>query len=281
MSENTLSVNLYGRVFIRGNIKVLTGLHIGSPGTMSIGGVDNAIIRDPLTNRPYIPGSSLRGKLRSLWEKLQGASLTQYISSTKGKEVRIHVCNDPTEYAKCLVCPIYGVPGDKPSSSPTRLIVRDTFIDDETAEQLDTELRTDLPLAEVKWETAIDRVTSAATPRPIERIPAGVTFTNFEMIYSIYEAGDLDRFIHVIDAMQLLEDDYLGGLGSRGSGKICFTDIELSVRATRPKNNYRTELCWRGSINSVAELLARQTELQNWLREKISLIPYDNQGHEV
>ena len=82
------SVTLYGRVFIRGSIEAVTGLHIGgAAGALEIGGVDSPIIRDPLTNRPYVPGSSLRGKMRSLTEKMAGAELNFDISRVKGKEV--------------------------------------------------------------------------------------------------------------------------------------------------------------------------------------------------
>ncbi|MGQ9626383.1 MAG: type III-A CRISPR-associated RAMP protein Csm3, partial [Anaerolineae bacterium] len=201
-------VDLYGRIFVRGNIRAITGLHIGrGKEELEIGGVENAVVRDPLTNRPYIPGSSLKGKMRSLWEKMTGREQNFLIGRIKGKEVRVHVCEELETYQECPVCPIYGVPGDKGSSNPTRLVVRDVLLSDAEAEHLEKEAHTDLPYTEVKWEAAIDRVTSAAVPRQMERVPAKALFDGLEMVFSVYEKGDFERFVNVFEAMQLLEDD--------------------------------------------------------------------------
>ncbi|GAB4532380.1 MAG: type III-A CRISPR-associated RAMP protein Csm3 [Anaerolineae bacterium] len=270
-------VNLYGRVFLRGSIQAATGLHIGgSPATMAIGGVDNPVIRDAVTNQPYVPGSSLRGKMRSLWEKSTGVPQNWPI----GKGVKIHICEKAEDYHGCPVCQIYGVPGQLEASYPTRLFVRDMFLSEESARQLREDLRTDLPYTEVKWEAAIDRVTSAATPRQIERVPAGAVFEGMEMVFSVYDASDLDRFIHVIEAMQLLEDDYLGGLGSRGSGKIRFESVRLSLRATRSSDGYGEEIHWPDGGDkdqgfSVGELLKRRAEIIAWLKDNLPLVPYN------
>lgn len=262
-------VNLYGRIFIRGNIKAVTGLHIGgSQVAMSIGGVDNPVIRDPLSGKPYIPGSSLRGKMRSLWEKAHGRKQNWPI----GKGVNIHICEKLDDYNDCPVCPIYGVPSQLDASSPTRLTVRDVFMDEESAKQLRKQVQTDMPYTEVKWEAAIDRVTSAATPRQIERVPAGTKFSGFEMVFSVYEKKDLKRFLDVLEAMQLLEDDYLGGSGSRGSGKIVFEGVEIRARATRSDDGYGKEIkdC-PVSDRRVFELLDKKTEILTWLEEKIKI----------
>lgn len=264
------SVNLYGRLFIQGNILTLTGLHIGGAQTaMSIGGVDNPIIRDSLTGKPYIPGSSLRGKMRSLWEKTTGAVQNRSI----GRDVKIHTCRESTDYQQCSVCQIYGVPGEMSFSFPTRLVVRDAFLSDESAEELKA-ARTDLPYAEVKWEAAIDRVTSAATPRQIERVPAGTIFTGFEMVFSVYEADDLERFTHILEAMQLLEDDYLGGAGSRGGGKIQFQNLTLKARSTRTNDGYSAEHSWPGTSDTVFALLQQKQDVQNWAKQSIPLQPF-------
>jgi CRISPR-associated protein Csm3 len=269
MADNEkVTVNLYGRVFIKGNIRAVTGLHIGgAAGALEIGGVDSPVIRDPLTNRPYIPGSSLRGKMRSLSEKVAGTELNFFVSRVKGKEVRIHVCNDATAYQACPVCPIFGVTGDSPASAPTRLIVRDVFLGDASAKALE-EAQTDLPYSEVKWEATIDRVTSAAVPRQIERVPAGAVFEEFEMVYSVYDAADLGRLATVVEAMQLLEDDYLGGLGSRGGGKIAFESIRIYARN---RKNYSTEQDWAGDTSSVARILEQKDELIAWARQTIPI----------
>lgn len=165
------------------------------------------------------------------------------------------------------------------ASSPTRLVVRDLFLAPKSVEALRKRIRTDMPFTEVKTEVAIDRVTSAATPRQIERVPAGTIFSNLEMVFSVYDAGDLDRFIHVIEAMQLLEDDYLGGLGSRGSGKIRFQGLHLSLRATRSSDGYGQEVPWQEEKDgdegfSVAELLHRRAGITVWLKETMPLVAY-------
>lgn len=269
--SNNKPINLYGRLFITGDIKAVTGLHIGgAPAALAIGSVDNPVIRDPMTNRPYIPGSSLRGKMRSLWEKITGAEQNWPI----GKGVRIHVCEKPNDYGQCPVCQIYGIPGQLDASSPTRLIVRDVLLDDDNAKKLRKEAQTDQPYTEVKWEAAIDRVTSAATPRQIERVPAGTLFTGFEMVFSIYEEGDLTRFTHVLEAMQLLEDDYLGGAGSRGGGKIQFKNLTLKARATRTEDGYSAEHPWDGKADTVFDLLQQKQAVQDWAKQSIPLQPF-------
>jgi len=209
-------VTLLGRLFVRGAVEVVTGLHIGGgAGALAIGGVDNPVIREGLTQRPYLPGSSLKGKMRSLAEKATGAAQTFSI----GRDVRVHVCQTSEGYQTCRVCPVFGTLGQQAFSRPTRLLARDAFLSPESVERLER-ARTDLPFTEVKWEAAIDRVTSAATPRQVERVPAGAVFAPFELVYSVYEAADLERFRWLAGMMKLLEDDYLGGLGSRGGGKI-------------------------------------------------------------
>lgn len=221
-------IKLYGRVFISGTIRAVTGLHIGgSEGAISIGGVDNTIIRDPLTQQPYIPGSSLKGKMRSLMEKNDGRPQNRKI----GRDVTIHNCETAEEYATCDVCQVYGVPGETGFSQPTRLVVRDVPLTAASALELE-KAKTDLPFTEVKWEVAIDRVTSAAVPRQMERVPAGAEFGDFELVFSLYDPDDVARFERVVDGMSLLEDDYLGGSGSRGSGKISFEKMTVTLKSS-------------------------------------------------
>ncbi len=258
MADKT--ANLYGRVFITCEIKCESGLHIGgAESSLSIGGVDNVIIRDSLSGRPYIPGSSLKGKMRSQMEKFHGLKQNQRIG-----QVYIHACDDPGEYENCVVCHIFGLPGERDFSTSTRLVVRDVQLEDKSAAAL-REARTDLPFSEVKWEASIDRVTSAATPRQMERVPAGAVFGPAELVYSIYEAADIKRFAHVIEGMQLLEDDYLGGSGSRGSGKVAFQNISLYTRvrgAYGQKQSFREQ-----PFASLDELVAQQGALLDWLQK--------------
>jgi CRISPR-associated protein Csm3 len=264
MANQEKRTTLYGRVFITGDIKAVTGLHIGgAAGALEVGGVDAPIIRDPLTNRPYVPGSSLRGKMRSLTEKKTGRVQNFRI----GKGVHVHICEDPNDYNACPVCPIFGVPGDKPASNPTRLVVRDVFMSDDSADKLQA-AQTDLPFSEVKWEATIDRVTSAAVPRQIERVPAGAGFENFEMVYSIYHADDIARLVTVVEAMQLLEDDYLGGLGSRGGGKIVFQNLAISARSS---TDYGKKVDWPQAVASVSDVLKQKDELLKWVRDTITV----------
>ena len=226
------SIKLEGRIFIEFDIAAQTGLHIGgSDAGIEIGGVDKTVIRDPLTNRPYIPGSSLRGKMRSLLEKYRGLPQNQRIG-----QGRIHSCqkDQRAQYQKCDVCQVFGLPGEIEFGVPTRLVVRDVPMTDQSADALQE--RTELPFTEAKTEVSIDRVTSAANPRQIERVPAGATFGRARLVFSIYAGSDCDaradirRLAAVVEALQLLEDDYLGGQGSRGYGQVTLTDIAVSMR---------------------------------------------------
>jgi CRISPR-associated protein Csm3 len=261
----TDKAQLFGRIFITGEIKALTGLHIGGSSTgLEIGGVDNTVIRDPLTNAPYIPGSSLRGKMRSQLEKTLGLPQNNRIG-----QVTIHTCKKPGEYdanGGCPVCHIFGVPGEVEASGPTLLLVRDVPMTEATKDDL-IRAHTDLAYTELKTEVAIDRVTSAATPRNLERVPAGAVFGPAELVYSIYNEGDFKRLRHVVDGLQLLEDDYLGGYGSRGSGKICFQGISISARSSR---QYGT-LQQFDSYGNLKELEAAFEALVDWARATIPL----------
>lgn len=223
-------LKLYGRLFIEGHIAVCTGLHIGgSGGAFNIGGVDKSVISDPLTGQPYIPGSSLRGKMRSLTEKYQGKVTGQRINQGE-----IHACSKQTDYDGCAICKLYGVAASD-FSMPTRLIVRDVPLHPESARQL-REAHTDLPFTEVKTEVSIDRVTSQANPRQIERVPAGAYFSPMQMVLSLYRADDLGLLETLLDGMALLEDDYLGGHGSRGSGKIAFVNLQVMFKTSQTYN---------------------------------------------
>jgi len=228
---------LFGKFLIKGTIETKTGLHVGGSSTgLEIGGVDSVVIRDPVTNRPYIPGSSLRGSMRSLLEKAEGKKPNKSVGKS-----RIHMCETAQDYSDCSVCKIFGVTADSIKDVPestttlTRLIVRDATMSKDSANNLE-KASTDLPYTDVKTEVVIDRITSAANPRQIERVPAGVNF-DFEMVYNIYEEADEKDLKTVFDSMRLLEDDHLGGQGSRGYGKVEFKCIVLEWK---PKDYYLT-----------------------------------------
>jgi CRISPR-associated protein Csm3 len=267
MAQESNGITLWGRVFLRCAVEVVTGLHIGgSQAGITIGGMDNPVIRDALTGRPYLPGSSLKGKMRSLAERAAGAAQNWPI----GQQVSVHVCDSDASYATCTVCPVFGVLGQMAFSQPTRLLVRDAFLTADSAARLQA-ARTDLPFTEVKWEAAIDRVTSAATPRQVERVPAGAVFAPAELVYTVYQRRDFENFRTLVQAMQLLEDDYLGGLGSRGGGKVRFTDLTLFTRARdtytapeeqRPKRQYPTLDALLQDLEAVIADLRREIPME-------------------
>lgn len=264
----TENLCLKGRVFITFDIHTVTGLHIGGSDTgIEIGGVDKTIIRDRMTNRPYIPGSSLRGKMRSLLEKYRGLEQNQTIGQGK-----IHSCADQKKYEGCDLCQVFGVPGERKFTiaSPTRLIVRDVHMTAEEAKRIEDTHRTDLPYTEIKTEVSIDRVTSAANPRSIERVPAETVFGKAEFVYSIYDgkgcsaAKDIEQLSLILEGLTLLEDDYLGGAGSRGSGKVRIDSIEIAIR------NHSGATSERMSITSplnLSDLRKSWQEVQTQLRQ--------------
>lgn len=195
---------------ITGKIIVRTGLHIGGDTkTMEIGGMDNPIIRNPATGEPYIPGSSLKGKMRALYE------MRTCSYSENG-----NCCN--CDKLDCPTCTVFGSANKEIDRGPTRLIVRDAFLNDEYREKY---LNGD-KIVEEKNENSVSRITGTANnPREVERVLPGVIF-DFEFTYRMYSSEDEKLFSSVvIKAMKLLQDDYLGGGGSRGSGKIEFVDV--------------------------------------------------------
>ena len=169
------TIELLGKVIFTGDIETKTGLYIGGVSSwMEFTGVDKLVVRNSLSGLPYIPGSSLRGKLRSLIEKEAGKRQNKVI---KQPDVYIHECEDKENYNTCEVCQIFGVsrkidPAGE-FSFPTRLLVRDVPLDpdrkDNGRNKSLSELETDFPYTELKWEATIDRITSSAVPRQFEK----------------------------------------------------------------------------------------------------------------
>jgi len=200
---------------ITGTIKVETGLRVGgSAETMEISGIDNPIIRNPADNMPFLPGSSIKGKMRSLLEWHLG-------EVPDGGNVLKADPNSKT--AK-----VFGSTADK-GRGPTRLIVRDAHI---TNEYKDKFIEEGKQLTEVKSENSINRLTAKANPRPMERVVPGVTF-DCEFLFRIIDLGDggkedTELFNDVVLlGLALLEQDALGGCGSRGCGRISL-DLKLN-----------------------------------------------------
>ena len=234
------SIKLQGRIILKGTIEAKTGLHIGgNSGELDIGGIDNPIIRNAFNRQPYIPGSSLRGKMRGLLDRHFEKDLNKPV----GRDVRVHECKTIEEYKKCPVCQVFGVAPIQQlrgKTMPTRVIIRDTFLTDESLAALDR-ADTDTDFTEIKTEVAIDRITSAATPRQQERVPAGAIFGPVSIVHSLYTQhgtknankleDEINYFDTVLKGMELLEDDYLGGSGSRGSGQIAFEKLTITFKS--------------------------------------------------
>jgi CRISPR-associated protein Csm3 len=241
MSSHTAATELtfLGKLVLEGEIHCKTGLHIGAgKGSLEIGGADNPVVKDAF-GIPYIPGSSLRGRLRSLLEQTLGLAVPHeliYLSKRKGQEVRIHQSDRPDDD----ICLLFGrnpgrvekVSGEAiegAAATPARLTVYDApllvdSITPQMRENLDDEL------TEVKSENAVDRITSQANPRTLERVPAGARF-HFRMVLDVLCAEDRPLLARVAEALRLLEDDALGGGGSRGSGRISLSALNLRWRS--------------------------------------------------
>ena len=210
-------------VEIGGEIELLTGLHIGAGDlAMRIGGVDNAVIRDARSNNPFIPGSSLKGKIRSLLEWRSGAVQPNPL----GKRDLEKVAGGANETAVRAILQLFGVSGDADMGDdqaaklgPTRVSFHDALLVDDRGSG------SNLPLTEVKSENSIDRIKGVAkNPRQTERVVAGVRFRFHATVKEL--EGDTNLVATLLTGMRLLELDSLGGSGSRGYGKIKFRELQ-------------------------------------------------------
>jgi CRISPR-associated protein Csm3 len=240
MSSHTAQtqLQLIGKLVLSGDLHCETGLHIGAgKGSLEIGGADNPVVKDAF-GLPYIPGSSLRGKVRSLLENAMGLTSPGelvYLSKRRGQEVRIH----QSDRADDEICLLFGrSPGrvervegeamETRTASPARLTIYDAPLDpDSITAQMRENL--DEEITEVKSENAIDRITSQANPRTLERVPAGARF-RVRMIVDVLCEEDKPLVARVLEGLRLLEDDALGGGGSRGSGRIRFGNLKVIWR---------------------------------------------------
>ncbi|MEQ1885286.1 MAG: type III-A CRISPR-associated RAMP protein Csm3 [Bryobacteraceae bacterium] len=240
MSAHTAETKLQlaGKLILSGELHCETGLHIGAgKGSLEIGGADNPVVKDAF-GLPYIPGSSLRGRIRSLLEQALGLTVPGelvYLSKRRGQEVRIHQSDRPDDE----ICLLFGRnPGrmermegealDTRAATPARLTVYDAPLD---ADSITAQMRENLDdeITEVKSENAIDRITSQANPRTLERVPAGARF-RVRMVLDVLCEEDKALAARLIEGLRLLEDDALGGGGSRGSGRVRFGNLSLTWR---------------------------------------------------
>lgn len=211
-------MKLIKKILVTAKLEVKTGLHIGGTNTaLNIGGPDNFVVRNPITNLPYIPGSSLKGKLRSLIELRDG---------TLGKD------NCATNDPKTLAGALFGTAGKGDDVHASRIIVRDAPLNLDNKEIFEN---TDMPFTESKTEVSINRLTSSATPRTFERVPAGAIF-DVNMVINIFDKEQEKEEIYkktIESAIKLLEDDYLGGNGSRGYGQVKFLNLKFEEKLTQ------------------------------------------------
>lgn len=229
-----MAIQLKGYKSIKGIIKCETGLRIGgSSDTIQIGGVDNPIIRNPMNDHPYIPGSSIKGKLRSLLE--------YEIPGKLDPDGKVH------KWCKkdCPICLIFGVTDEEAKIGPSRGIFRDAKLTESSLNQLEElKRKKGLIYAEEKYENVIDRIRGkAGNLRQMERVPAGTEF-DFEIAYRVFEVDgdngqtDNQNFDWLLHALWLLTQDALGGSGSRGYGKVSFPVITVDGNPEVIKDRY-------------------------------------------
>lgn len=202
---------LVKKIKINTSITLITGLHIGGNSeNVEIGGIDNPVIK--LASKgdvPYIPGSSLKGKMRCLLEQAAGAPKV-------GLDEKVNN--------------LFGITENKAintSNQPSKIIVRDAMLSDESKKMLLDCDNLDMPYTENKFENVIDRVKGIAQhPRQTERVPAGAEFCA-EFIVNIWDDDDEQEMMALFEkGIRLLENDYLGGSGSRGYGQIKFGEMK-------------------------------------------------------
>ncbi|MEH2361474.1 type III-A CRISPR-associated RAMP protein Csm3 [Nostoc sp.] len=307
---------LLGKLSLTSHLSVETGLHIGGGGeNLDIGGLDKPVIRDPLTKYPYLPGSSIKGKLRSTLERLlnkplnrtggsgtwryesddlvngfteveegrfiayEGAStcqISRLFGSTGGskfwmpietaREEGLFENNSPTQTIQNQNC----VRVNRGRNAPARLIIRDSHLLPDSAAKL-KQVDTGLYMTEWKFENGIDRVTAAANPRQLERVPAGSKF-QFELVYTVEDAEQaVEDLQNIAIALAILEDDALGGHGSRGYGKVRFQNFEFSYRSLAQYRQITSTPAGTSGLQPLESIANTQALLDNFgsLREYI------------
>lgn len=197
---------MYGKILIRCDLEVRTGMHIGGSSAFSaIGAVDSPVVRDPYTGYPIVPGSSLKGKLRTLLARSTYQDIEAMAKAGSYDK-------DPEQILR-----LFG------SSEPvrrSRLQFADAFLSN--AKEL-----SNVGVTEVKTENAISRANSVANPRQIERVIAGAKF-GVSIVYDVTDPAQVEEDLSLLaKGMKLLQMDYLGGHGSRGSGRVSLKNFAL------------------------------------------------------
>lgn len=199
---------MYGKILIRCDLEVRTGMHIGGSSAFSaIGAVDSPVVRDPYSGLPIVPGSSLKGKLRTLLARSTCRDIENMPDFNQDDEkiLRLFGSSEPVRRS--------------------RLQFADSFLTN--AEQL-----SNVGVTEVKTENAISRANSVANPRQIERVIAGAKFS-VRIVYDVTDPAQTEEDLALLaKGMKLLQMDYLGGHGSRGSGRVSLKNFTLEPYGT-------------------------------------------------
>lgn len=231
-------MKLINIIEITATLVLKTGLHIGAGDSeMHIGGIDNTVIKNPLTQSPYIPGSSLKGKIRSLLEWKSG-------EITSGEPLKLNdISNAKDKSAVKNILKLFGVTGDSKNDEALLKELgtsRLAFWDCNLNPEWEAQIREDnLLLTEAKSENTINRITATAdNPRQTERVPAGAEF-DFKLTLRQFEGDSEELLDLILKGLRLLELDSLGGSGSRGYGKIAFEKLTVGGKeATLPENPF-------------------------------------------
>ncbi len=201
---------MLAKIEITGKIILKSGMHIGSSEAFAaIGAIDSPVARDPVSGLPYLPGSSLKGKMRSLLAKAYNENL------------KIQTRDEDDERIKRLFGCSKNADGNPQSS---RLIFSDAILNN--MEELK---RKGLSVpTEAKEENTINPLTAIANPRMIERVVKGAEFP-LSLIYNAIDPDTVEEDLSLLaDGLRLLQYDYIGGHGSRGYGRIAIRDLDIA-----------------------------------------------------
>ena len=213
------------KFLITSEIELITGMHIGGSSDFSpIGAIDSPVVKDPLTKQPIIPGSSIKGKLRSLLARMIVESYDNNSNdsnnSNKNNKNKLPEHNGDHKYIKEL----FGAQNEE-----SKLQFYDLFLSEKSVKKLISR-ELDFDFTEIKFENTIKRNELSANPRQLERVPAGAVF-EFKVVYNFTcdDARYEDDFQLLYNAIRALEFDYLGGSGSRGYGRVKFKDFKIET----------------------------------------------------
>ena len=197
---------MFAKIMITGTIEVLTGMHIGGSTSVSaIGAIDSPVIKDTISGLPMIPGSSLKGKMRTLLARRYNAAPGLKPDEDDARVLRLFGTSEKHQRSRLLIFDMFLVNGEELHKKGAQ------------------------SLTEVKFENAIDRATAVANPRQIERVLRESKF-ELDMIYEAEKAEEIEEDFQLIsEGLKLLQYDYLGGSGSRGYGKVKFHDLAADL----------------------------------------------------